>query len=67
MRTNVDIDDDLMAKAMRAGTGDTKRSVVEEALRLLVRTKRQGRIRKWRGKVAWEGHLDASRRSRTSS
>ena len=66
MRTNIDIDDDLMALAMRLGAGDTKRAVVEEALRLLVRTKRQGRIRKWRGKVPWEGNLAASRRSRVS-
>lgn len=64
MRTNIDIDDELMGQAMRAGEGGTKRAVVEEALRLLVRVGRQGRIRKWRGKVMWEGDLDASRRSR---
>jgi Arc/MetJ family transcription regulator len=64
MRTNIDIDDHLMGEAMRASGKTTKRAVVEEALHLLVRTKRQVRIRKWRGKVAWEGDLEASRASR---
>ena len=64
MRTNIDIDDELMAQAMRASEKSTKRAVVEEALHLLVRTKRQTRIRKWRGKVAWEGDLEASRAAR---
>ena len=64
MRTNIDIDDKLMAQAMRASEKPTKRAVVEEALYLLVRTKRQTRIRKWRGKVAWEGDLKASRAAR---
>ncbi len=66
MRTNIDIDDRLMAQAMRACDKTTKRAVVEESLRLLVRTHRQARIRKWRGKVAWEGDLDQSRASRDS-
>ncbi len=64
MRTNIDIDDKLMAQAMRASDQSTKRGVVEEGLRLLVRTRRQTRIRKWRGKVAWEGDLEISRASR---
>ena len=64
MRTNIEIDDGLMAKALRASGKGTKRAVVEEALRLLVRTKGQTRIRKWRGKVGWEGDLQQSRASR---
>jgi Arc/MetJ family transcription regulator len=64
MRTNIDIDDKLMAQALRASGKPTKRAVVEDALRLLVRTQRQANIRKWRGKVAWEGDLAASRASR---
>jgi Arc/MetJ family transcription regulator len=64
MRTNIDIDDDLMDQAMRASGKSTKRAVVEDALRLLVQTRRQGAIRKWRGKIAWDGDLASSRRSR---
>lgn len=64
MRTNIDIDDTLMDQAMRASGKPTKRAVVEDALRLLVQTRGQAAIRKWRGKIAWDGNLDASRRSR---
>ena len=61
MRTNIDIDDDLMAEAQTRTPGATKRAVVEEALRLLIQTRRQGGLRKLRGKVKWEGDLDAMR------
>ena len=64
MRTNIDIDDRLMARAMRASGKPTKRAVVEEALELLVQVKRQAGIRKWRGKVAWEGDIEKSRANR---
>ena len=36
MRTNIEIDDDLMAKAMAATNGPTKKAVVEQGLQLLV-------------------------------
>jgi Arc/MetJ family transcription regulator len=64
MRTNIDIDDHLMAQAMRFSGAPTKKAVVEEALRMLVRTRAQGSIRRLRGKVKWEGDLEQSRRSR---
>jgi Arc/MetJ family transcription regulator len=66
MRTNMDIDDRLMREAMRTSGARTKRAVVEEALRLLVRTKGQGGIRRLRGKVAWEGDLNVSRLERAA-
>ena len=61
MRTNIEIDDDLMAEALRRSGAATKRAVVEEALKLLIQTRRQGALRKWRGKIKWEGDLDAMR------
>lgn len=61
MRTNIDIDDDLMADALRYSKAPTKRAAVEEALRLLIQTRRQGGLRQLRGKVKWEGDLDAMR------
>ena len=64
VRTNIDIDDKLMAQAMRASGKPTKRAVVEEALELLVRLKRQEGIRSLRGKVQWDGDLEKSRASR---
>ncbi len=64
MRTNIEIDDDLMRKAMRRSGAPTKRAAVEEALRLLVNMHEQASIRRWRGKVRWEGNLKELRRSR---
>ena len=62
MRTNIDIDDRLMAKAMAASGKKTKRDTVQEALELLVRLRGQTIIRSLRGKIDWEGDLDAMRR-----
>ncbi len=64
MRTNIDIDDRLMRDAMRSSGARTKRAVVEEGLRLLIQTRGQGRVRRLRGTVAWEGDLEASRLGR---
>ena len=66
MRTNIDIDDDLMERAMRSSGAPTKRAAVEEGLRLLIQTRGQRAIRKLRGKVAWEGDLDRSRADRVA-
>ncbi len=64
MRTNIDIDDDLMRAAMKTSGDRTKRAVVERALRLLVQTHQQAGIRRLRGKVAWRGDLHQSRLGR---
>ena len=64
MRTNIEIDDDLMAEAMRASGKRTKKETVEQALELLVRLRAQETLRELRGKVEWEGGLDAIRRDR---
>jgi Arc/MetJ family transcription regulator len=66
MRTNIDIDDDLMRQAMRSSGARTKRAVVEEGLRLLIQTRAQRSIRRLRGKVRWEGNLEASRLGRVA-
>ncbi len=61
MRTNIEIDDELIAQAMKSTGAKTKRAAVEEGLRLLVRLKAQSSIRDLRGKVKWEGNLEKSR------
>ena len=61
MRTNIDIDDALMEEALRRSGAPTKRAAVEEGLRLLIQTRRQGSLRRLRGKVRWEGDLNRSR------
>jgi antitoxin ParD1/3/4 len=55
MRTNIDIDDDLMAQAMKAGPYKTKKDAVEAGLKLLARQAAYREILKWRGKLKWEG------------
>jgi antitoxin ParD1/3/4 len=55
MRTNIDIDDALMAKAMAAGPFNTKKDAVEAGLRLLARQADYREILKWQGKLKWEG------------
>lgn len=62
MRTNIVIDDRLMADAMKASGSRTKREAVELGLKTLLRLSRQGAVRKLRGKVDWQGDLDAMRR-----
>ncbi len=53
-----------MKRAMRASGASTKREAVERGLNLLVELKRQELIRRHRGKLKWEGDLDAMRRDR---
>jgi Arc/MetJ family transcription regulator len=62
MRTNIEIDDRLMAEVMAATGLKTKRETVEAALRLLARRKRQASARDLFGEVDWRGDLDAERR-----
>ena len=62
MRTNIVIDDDLMAEVLQATGIKTKREAVEEGLKLLLRMSAQQEILKLRGKIHWEGDLDEMRR-----
>lgn len=61
MRTNIVIDDNLMADVMKASGVQTKREAVEIALKTWLRLSRQGEIRKLRGKLDWQGDLEAMR------
>jgi Arc/MetJ family transcription regulator len=61
MRTNIVIDDRLIAEAMKLSGATTKRQAVEESLRLMVRLKRQEQARHARGKFPWVEDLAAMR------
>ena len=61
MRTNIVIDDKLMADALKVTGARTKREVVELGLRALVQLKQQERIRGFRGKLKWSGDLERMR------
>jgi Arc/MetJ family transcription regulator len=62
MRTNIDIDDALLARAMKASGHATKRATVEEGLRLLVRVRGQMKALADLKGIGWEGDLDEMRR-----
>lgn len=65
MRTNIEIDDEVMREAQRLTGARTKRETVDLALRELVARQRRIGILDLRGRVRWEGDLDESRRGRT--
>ncbi len=65
MRTNIDIDDDILREAQRLLGTKTKRDTVDLALRELVSRHRQVGILRLRGKVHWDGDLAESRSGRS--
>jgi Arc/MetJ family transcription regulator len=65
MRTNIDIDDALLAEARELSNQPTKKGTVEEGLRLLIKLRRQESVRDAFGRYPWSGNLDASRKGRS--
>jgi Arc/MetJ family transcription regulator len=66
MRTNIEIDDALLAEAMTATGLTTKRATVEEGLRILVRVRKQAAAFADLAELGWEGDLDAMREGRVT-
>ena len=64
MRTNIVIDENLVQRAKKVTGLMTKRAIVEEALKTLIRTREQESLLKLRGKVRWEGDLSEMRQGR---
>jgi Arc/MetJ family transcription regulator len=64
MRTNIVIQDKLMRDTLRATGLKTKREAVELGLRTLLHLRKQAAIRRLRGKLVWQGDLDAMRADR---
>ena len=64
MRTNIDIDDALMAEAQKASGQATKKQTVEQALRLMIKLRRQHEVGAALGKFRWRGNLARSRKGR---
>jgi Arc/MetJ family transcription regulator len=67
MRTTIDIDDTLMTEAQKASGQATKKQTVEEALRLMIRLRRQREVGAAFGKYRWRGNLARSRKGRGTS
>ena len=64
MRTNIEIDDKLMKDALKATGAKTKREAVELGLKTLVQLRAQEKAKELKGKISWEGDLDAMRTDR---
>lgn len=61
MRTNIEIDDNLMSDALAMTGVRTKKEAVELGLRTLIRLKKQERIKQFKGKLRWECDLEEMR------
>ena len=64
MRTNIVLDESLVEQARKLTGIKTKKELIHEALRTLIRLRQQGEVRNLRGKLHWEGDLDEMRQSR---
>lgn len=61
MRTNIEIDDELMERILKTGEFRTKKEAVNEGLKLLLERINQQKIRSQKGKLHWSGELDKMR------
>ena len=64
MRTNIVLDEALVEQARKLTWIKTKKELIHEALRTLIRLRQQGEARNLRGKLHWEGDLDELRQAR---
>jgi Arc/MetJ family transcription regulator len=62
MRTNIEIDDTIMAEAQKASGQASKKQTVEQGLRLLVKLRRQQETNVAFGKYRWRGSLAGAAR-----
>ena len=64
MRTNIVLDNVQMNSAKQTCKFRTKKEVIESSLKLMIKVKSQSFIKKYRGKLTWEGDLESMRRDR---
>ncbi len=63
MRTNIDIDDDLMEKALKYSNLKTKKEIIHAALDEYVKYQMRLKLLSLQGKVKWTGSLNKMRRN----
>ncbi len=61
MKTTIQINDDLLTKAMKLTNTKTKRETIEVALINIIKTLNQKNLLRYRGKEIWEGNFDDMR------
>lgn len=64
MRTNIDLDEGLVARGLLLSGLRTKKELVNMALREFIRKNDQKKILELRGKIQWQGDLELMRESR---
>jgi Arc/MetJ family transcription regulator len=64
MRTNIVLDEELVKQARQLTGIKTKKELIHEALRVMIRLRQQSQVRSLRGKLHWEGDLEEQRQSR---
>jgi Arc/MetJ family transcription regulator len=64
VRTNIEIDDRLIERALKVSGLPTKRAAVEEGLRLLIRSREQAGVRQLFGKIPLDINLEQTRQGR---
>lgn len=60
-RTNIELDIDLINKAMEVTHLSTIKDVVHHALREIIKANKRKKLLTLKGKVTWEGDLDQMR------
>jgi len=65
MRTNIDLDEELVSRGLKISGLRTKKDLVNMALREFIRKNDQKKILELRGKIQWQGDLELMRESRT--
>jgi len=61
MRTNIVLNEELISEAQHLTGITTKRGIVEEGLKTLIKLKKQQAVKAWRGKLSWDDDLDVMR------
>jgi Arc/MetJ family transcription regulator len=64
MRTNIDIDEDLMEECVRLSGVTTKKEIVNTALEVFIQQKKQEEILELEGELDWKGDIRAMREDR---
>ena len=67
MRTTIVLDEDLVEQARQLTGIKTKKELIHEALRVMIRLRQQSQVRSLRGKLHWEGDLEDQRRGPNTS
>ena len=61
MRTNIDIDDELLKEAMKYSGAKSKKNIVNHALEEYIKLQKRQKMKTLFGKVKCEGNLDEMR------